>query len=118
MAAGEIEIAAAATDHRAHRFRPAAVPGADQFRLEKFEAVARDFGQQSGAVAEMPVRRGRADADRAGDFREAEAGRAALGDQVERGVDQRLAQVAVVVALAARLAGPAHRGGAGEGHMV
>ena len=74
------------------------------------EAALGDVGHQGVAVAEMAVGRGRADAGLARGLGEGEARRALLGNQVEGGVDQRLAQVAVMIAAApaAAVSGPAH----------
>ena len=61
----------------------------------------------------MPVGRGRADAGPARRFGKGEAGRPLLRDQIERGADQRLLQIAVVIAARARCpACPAHVKGA------
>ena len=61
---------------------------------------ASDFRQEDGAVAEMPIGRGRTDSNQSGDFREGKTGGAAFSDQIQRGFQQRLAQIAVVIALA------------------
>ena len=74
------------------------VPGALQRRLEALEAAPRDVGHQFVAVAEMAIRRGGADAGPARRFGEGEAGGALLGNQFEGGANQRLLQIAVVVA--------------------
>src|SRR6267154_1388300 len=80
------------------RIGPAFVPGAVQALLEQLEAAACHIGEQRLTIAKVPVGRRRADPGRAGGIRECEAGRPFLGNQVERGADQRLAQIAVVVA--------------------
>ena len=90
---------------------PAVVPGARQRRFELLEAAPRDIGQQLVAVAEMAVGRRRADAGPARGLGEGEARRALLGDQFQRRADQRLLEIAVVVAARTRRAavfGPAH----------
>ena len=66
--------------------------------LEQLETAPRDIGDQRVAVAKMPVGRRRADPGRARRVGKGEPGWAFLRDQVERGVDQRLAQIAVVIA--------------------
>jgi hypothetical protein len=55
--------------------------------------------EQLVTVAEVPVWRGRADAGHAGGIGEGEAGRRpSCADQVEGGLQQRLLEVAVVIA--------------------
>ena len=68
------------------------------------------LGQQFVAVAKMPVGRRRADAGHARGIGEGEPGRALLRDQVERRLQQRLLQIAVVIAAlgAALVLAPAH----------
>ena len=61
----------------------------------------------------MPIRRRRADAGKARGLRERESGRPFSGDQFQRGADQRLAQIAVMIAarriaLAAIILAPTH----------
>src|SRR5271169_187509 len=46
----------------------------------------------------MPIGRRRADSGEARGLGEGEAGRTLLGDQLQRGADQRLAQIAVMIA--------------------
>lgn len=65
---------------------------------KQLEAAAGDIGDQRIAVAKMPIRRGRTDPGRARRIGKGEPARTFLGDQVERGLDQRLAQIAVVIA--------------------
>ena len=67
-------------------------------RLEQLEAAARHIGHQRVAVAEMAIGRRRADPGRARRVGEGEARRPFSRDQLERGADQRLAQIAVVIA--------------------
>src|SRR6266487_2450704 len=76
----------------------AVVPGALELGAEALESLPRDVGDEPLPVAVMPIGRGRAHAGGARGFRKREAGQAALGDEVERRPDQRLAQVAVMVA--------------------
>jgi hypothetical protein len=61
----------------------------------------------------MPIQRRRTDPGRARGLGESEASRALLGDQLERGADRRLAQIAVMiaarfVALAGLVLAPTH----------
>ena len=80
------------------RARPALVPGGGQALLEVLEAALGDVGHQRVAVAEMAVGRGRADAGLARGLGEGEPRRSLLGNEIQRRADQRLAQVAVMVA--------------------
>ena len=67
-------------------------------------------GKQFVAVAEMPVRRRGADARHARGIGKGEAGRPLFRDQIERCLQQRLFQIAVMVAAlgAAIFLAPAH----------
>src|SRR5580700_8863241 len=76
----------------------APVPGAVEALLEQFEAAARHIGEQCLAVAKMAVGSRRAYPGGARRVGEGEPGRSFLGNQVERGADQRLAQIAVMIA--------------------
>src|SRR5205814_10701947 len=69
-----------------------------------------DRGQQFLAITEMPVRRRRADAGHPRGIGEGETGRTLFGDQAECRLQQRLFQIAVMVAAlgAARFLAPAH----------
>ena len=81
-----------------------------ELRLELFEALLRDAGKQLVTIAEMAIRRCRADTGRARSFGEGETSRPLVRDQIERGLHQRFFQIAVVVtalAAAATLV-PAH----------
>src|SRR5262245_3408959 len=78
----------------------AIAPGAVEMRGELFETAASDIGNQRVAIAEMAIRCSRADPGRAGGIGKGEARRPFLGDQVKRSLDQRLAQVAVMIAAA------------------
>ena len=80
----------------------AAVPGFFELGAEALESLPRHVGDEPLPVAVMPIGRGRTHAGGARGFREGEAGQAALGDQVERCPDQRLAQIAVMIAAPAR----------------
>ena len=110
LGAGESEIGAAEPLEGGERLRLAAIPGALQMRLEQFEPAPRDIGDQRLAVAEMAVGRCRADPGRARCVGKGEPGRPFLRDKAERGVDQRLAQIAVVIAAprARVLSAPSH----------
>src|SRR5438477_6632193 len=94
----EGEVGAADILERDKGVRPALFPGAVEAFLEQFEAAARHIGEQCLAVAKMPVGSRRADPGRARRIGEGEPRRPFLGNQVERGADQRLAQIAVVIA--------------------
>ena len=100
LVAGEGEIGAADALERGEGVRPAVIPGAFEMRREQLEAAQRDIGDQRLAVAEMPVWRGRANPRRAGGLGESEPGGALARDQIERRLDQRLPQIAVVIAAA------------------
>ena len=110
LLAREAEIGAAQALECGERARPALVPGSGETLLEALEAAPGDVGHQRVAVAEMPVGRGWTHAGSARGLGEGEPRRALLGDEVEGGADQRLAQVAVVIAAppAAAVAMPAH----------
>ena len=98
LVAREMQVGAADILEGAIGVGPAVVPGAAQRALEQLEAAPGDVGEQRVAVAEMPVRRRRADPGPARRVGEGEPGRSLLRDQVERGADQRLAQIAVMIA--------------------
>jgi hypothetical protein len=61
-------------------------------------AANRERSQQGIAVGEVLVRSGAADSGPARRLRHREASRSSLGDQLEGGGEQRVAQVAVVLA--------------------
>src|SRR5277367_1254271 len=98
LGAGEFEIGLAELVQRGERVGTALVPRPRQRRLELLEAAQRHVRQQLLAVAEMPIGRRRADPGEARGLGESEAGRALLGDQFQGGADQRLAQIAVMIA--------------------
>ena len=108
---GELQIGLAdAVECREH-VGTAAVPGRRKHGLELIKAAPRHVGQQLVAVAKMPVGRRRADPRPARRFREGKAGRTLLRDQFQRGADQGLLEIAVVIAAGTRtsaLPGPAH----------
>ena len=101
LVAGEGEIGSTRRLERDIGIGLAVVPGLLQRIAKQLEAALGDVRHQGVAVAEMAVRRRGADPRRARGIGEGEAGRPLLADQVKRGPDQRLAQIAVVVALAA-----------------
>src|SRR5439155_14884091 len=76
----------------------AIVPGLRQQCLELLETALGDARQQLVAVAKMAIGRGGADAGHARGIGEGEPGRALLRDQVERCLQQRLLQIAVMIA--------------------
>src|SRR5438067_165380 len=96
--AREGEVGAADILERDKGVGPPLVPGAVEAFLEQFEAAARHIGEQCLAVAKIPVGSPRADPCRARRIAEGERRRPFLGKQVGRGADQRLAQIAVVIA--------------------
>ena len=107
---GKGEIGPADILERGERLGPPIVPGMLEMRGKELEAAARDIGDQRIAVAEMAVGCCRADAGRAGGIRKSEPRRALFRDQVEGGLDQRFAQIAVMIpsAPARPLSRPAH----------
>src|SRR5262245_1006770 len=109
--AGETEVGAAEALKCQQRVRAAFIPGRPQALAESFKALARHIRHQGIAVAEMAVGRRRADAGLPGRFGEGETGGTLLRNEVKCSADQRLAQVAVVVAAtpAAAVSGPAHK---------
>src|SRR5262249_58457195 len=74
------------------------IPGACELGAEALESLARDVGDEILAVAIVPVGCGRAHSRGARRLREGEARQPALGDEIERRPDQRLAQIAVMIA--------------------
>ena len=84
--------------------RVAAVPGRVEIGGEALEAKARDLAHQLLAVAEVPVGRGRADTGQARGLGDGEAGWPLLADQAQRRLDQRFAQVSVMISAASRAA--------------
>src|SRR5262252_10066183 len=97
LGAGELEISATQALEGRENVRPAIIPGPRQRRFEQGKAPQRHVGQQFIAVAEMPVRRSRADASKSRRLCKGEPGGPLAGDQIERCTDQRLLQVTVVV---------------------
>src|SRR5262249_46448351 len=72
------------------------------------EAAPRDVRHQLVAIAEVPIRRRRADAGPARGFSKGEARGPFFGDQFERGTHQGLLQIAVVIPALAAAALPVH----------
>ena len=110
LIAGKGEIGLADPLERGDGVRTPVIPGLRQQRLELLEAALGDAGKQFVAVAKMPVRRGRADAGHARGIGKGEAGRAFFGNQPERRLQQRLFQIAVMIAAlgAALFLAPTH----------
>src|SRR6516225_10094873 len=79
-------------------------------RGKQFEPAASDIGDQSVAVAEVAVGCGRANPGRSRGICKGEPGVTFFRDQVEGCLDQRLAQIAVMIAAASArpLSRPAH----------
>src|SRR5262249_37571606 len=94
----EGEIGAADLLEGGHGIGLAVVPGAAELRLEQLEAPPRHVGHQRIAIAEVAIGGSRAYAGGARGLGEGEAGGALGGAEVEGGADQRLAQIAVVIA--------------------
>jgi len=65
---------------------------------KQLEPAARDIGYQRVAVAEVAIGGGRADPGPARGVGKGKPSRALFRDQVERGLDQRLAQIAMMIA--------------------
>src|SRR5262245_26731311 len=109
----ETKVGAAKALEGRRRARPPVVPGGSEALGETLKALARHVRHQGITVAEMAIGRRRADAGLPGRLGKCEAGGTFLRNEVESGADQRLAQVAVVVAApsAAAVSGPAHGGG-------
>src|SRR5262249_45905311 len=105
---GELQIGLADAVKGGERIGTTVVPGARQRNLELLEAAPRDVGQKLVAIAEMPVRRGRAHARPTRPLGKGEAGRALLRDQLERRAHQGLLEVAVVIAALTAVRFPAH----------
>src|SRR5262249_59486688 len=98
FAAGEGKISLAEAVERREWVRPAVVPGAHECGRELLEAAQCHARKQFVPVAEVAIGRGRADARPTRGLCEGEACRAFLGDQFERGAQQRFLEVAMVVA--------------------
>jgi hypothetical protein len=88
--------------------RPRAAQGRGEALRELRHPPVRDLRHQGLPAAEMPVQGRRADADEPRRVDEGEAADAALGDEAPRRLDQRLLEVAVVVAPPIRAAPMPH----------
>ena len=86
---------------RRERIRPALVPPPGERKFETLETAPCDIGHQLVAVAEMAIGRGRADTGGARGIGEGEARWTAFRDQLERRLDQRLFEIAVMIFAAA-----------------
>src|SRR5262245_34018580 len=113
LLARETEVGVPQAIERGQRARAAVVPGGGEALSETLEALACHVRHQGIAVAEMAIGRRRADAGLPGCLGEGEAGGTLLRNEVEGGADQRLTQVAVMIAAppAAAVSGPAHAPG-------
>src|SRR5262249_40862166 len=113
LVAGETEIGVPQVLERDQRARTAVVPGGGEALGEVLEALACHVRHQGIAVAEMAIGRRRADAGLPGRLGKGEAGGTLLRNEVEGGADQRLAQIAVMIAAppTAAVSGPAHAPG-------
>src|SRR5262245_21091237 len=113
LLARETEVGVPQAIERGQRARAAVVPGGGEALSEALEALACHVRHQGIAVAEMAIGRRRADAGLPGCLGEGEAGGTLLRNEVEGGADQRLTQVAVMIAAppAAAVSGPAHAPG-------
>jgi len=104
LRAGKIQIGRADPAKRRCRLGPTAVPGGGKARSELLKAPPRKFGDQGAAIIEVTIGRGRRNARKLGGFGEGESARAALSDERARRFDQRIAQIAVVVAATVNMA--------------
>src|ERR1700677_2113494 len=98
LSPSEFEIGLAEPIQRGESVGAPAIPGARQRRLELLEAAQSHARHQFVAVAEMPIGRCRADPGEASGFGESESGRSLGRDQLQRGADQGLTQIAVMIA--------------------
>src|SRR6185437_8955561 len=110
FAACEGEISLAERIERAERIRSPVIPRLRQHRGEALVAPLRDGREQCVGIAEVAIGRGRTDTREPRHLRDGERARSFFREQHQRGIDQRLAQIAVVIAapLVAAFAGPAH----------
>ena len=100
MRAGELEVGPPDLEQRPERRRPAGGGGALERVGEHHEPLPRHLLDQFLAAAEVAIGRRRAHPRGPRRLGEREAERPLLLDQRQRRLDQRLPQVAVVVALA------------------
>ncbi len=106
LLAGKGEIGLAESIESRERRRHAVVPRHVEARGEALEAALGDLGEEGVAIAEVAVRRGRADAGEPRRFGQAEAERAVLLDQLARRLEQHLFEVAVMIGSWPAPAGP------------
>src|SRR5262245_43289538 len=104
----EDQIGSAHALERRKRARAAFIPGGRQPLLELLKAAASNIRHQRIAVAEVAVGRCRADAGLAGGLCKGETRRPLLGNEVQRRAEQRLAQIAVMIAAPPAAACPTH----------
>jgi hypothetical protein len=91
--------------------RTTAAPCTCQRSLELLEAAPRHVGQELVAVAEMPIGCGGAYSGPAGGLGKGNAGESFLRNQCQRGPNQGLFEIAMVIPAGARrsaLSGPVH----------
>src|SRR5215469_17897945 len=93
----EFKIRLAHPIERGEWLRPTFVPRLLERNRELFESAQRDAAEKFIAVAEMPIRRGRAHACPPRGLGKGEARRSFLRDQFQSGAEQRFFQVAVVI---------------------
>src|ERR1700751_6014514 len=88
----------------------AVVPSAIKMRGKQLEPAASPISDQSVAIAEMAIGCSLADPGRSCGIRKGKPGGTFFRDQVEGGLDQRLAKIAVMIAAASArpLSRPAH----------
>src|SRR4029077_2155417 len=98
LGAREDEVGLAKVLESGERVWSAVVPGLGERRLEALEAADRHVHHELVAVAEMAIGCRLDDPRRARGLGEGEAERALGRDQLQRRVDQRLLEVAVMVA--------------------
>src|SRR6516164_4556455 len=97
LVTGEGEISPADIFESSEGVRTAVVPGAVEMRSKQLEPAPRDVGDQRVAVTEMAIGGGGADPGPARGIGKGKPCRALFCNQVEGGLDQRLAQIAVVI---------------------
>ena len=105
IAPGERKIGPPATFDGSRRVGAAVIPGGLQVKTQALETLPGQFRHQGAPVAKMAVWSRWADPCGTGKFGKGEAPETAFGNQAPSGLDERLAQIAVVVAVA------------GEGHV-
>jgi hypothetical protein len=108
LVAREGQIGSPHALERRKRARAAFIPSSCQPLLELLKAAASNIRHQRIAVAEVAVGRCRADTGLARRLRKGEPRRPLLGDEIQRRADQRLAQIAVMIAAPPAAACPTH----------